>query len=491
MKRDYTWKLGYDAIPSNVNYKVTTLKFNPILSSTIGSAILANFNATNASISDSLGNLVFYTNGIYVYDKNDSLMSNNILNPGYYATQNIDFGYTLPNGALILPLPNNPDFYYLFHQRYAEPDNIPGDYSEGVYYTIIDGRLRNGAGGIATWRTPIIQNDSLEYGKLNACRHANGRDWWLTFWRYGYKEYRKCLLDATGFHDYGWQVFSASASDTGGGQSCFTPDGSKWVNSVFVQNPPIKRSRIDVLDFDRCTGDFSNARQFYTTIDSTYSLGLSIAPNSRYVYTASPSKILQYDLQASDISTSNITVANWDGFRDSTFVNIGIFPFPTTFRYHQLAPDGRIYISTGNGTKYLHTINNPNEAGLACNVAQHSILLPGLNFRSIPNFPNFRLGALAGSACDTLYNSITTQENSRQIKVFPNPTDGILNIEIPDYPNKQLLITDILGRIEKTLSLQSETTNINISNLPNGIYYLNLYENNLMLGNSKFVVLHE
>jgi hypothetical protein len=495
LKRDYIWKIGYAGFAQQPNYQLMTLYYNQSPIGITGVYASANFNATNTSICDSFGNLVFYTNGIYVYDKNDALMSNNILNLGTQANQNIDYGYDIPQGVLVLPMPNNPYLYYLFHQRYAEPDNIGDENIEGAYYTVIDSRLRNGAGGIATWRTPIIQNDSLEYGKLNACRHANGRDWWLTFWRYGYKQYRRCLLDATGFHDYGWQQISNLISDTGIGQSCFSPDGNVWAGSSYVFRPPLRRSRIDVLDFDRCTGLFSNRRQFFSAIDSIYCAGLSISPNSRYLYTASPTKMLQYDLQASDISTSNITVANWDGFRDSTFVNIGFSPLPTTFRYHQLAPDGRIYISTGNSTKYLHTINNPNEAGLACNVAQHSILLSGLNVRSIPNFPNFRLGALAGSACDTIYNSTSGSPplgDLGGISVFPNPTNGMLNIEIPPNIKGIAYLYNALGQSIKTIPLTNQQTQTNTNDLSNGIYFLSVLDaNGRFMGRQRVVVQHE
>jgi hypothetical protein len=491
-KRDYQWLFGYEGAGGNPDWGFITMTFNNDTLQNITSQIKQSaFDRTNTSISDSLGNLVFYTNGIFVYDKDDELLTPDTLNPGTYAADRAESGYPVSNAALILPLPNTPHLYYLFHQRFANQDFIGGEHIEGCYYSVIDSRLRNGAGGVATWRTPIVQQDSLEFGKINACRHANGRDWWVIFWRYGYTKYRLCLLSPTGLQDYGWQAFSTSRLETGPGQSLFSPDGNRWCNSTYVFQPPFRRSRIDVLDFDRCTGNLTNYRHFFSAMDSIASLGLSISPNSRYMYASSYKKIVQYDLQASNISNSNITVANWDGFQDST---ISWLLLATTFESHQLAPDGRIYISTGNGTKYLHTINNPNEAGLACNVAQHSIRLPAFNFRSIPNFPNFRLGALSGSACDTIYNSTSGSPplgDLGGISVFPNPTNGVLNIEIPNYQNKQLFITDVLGRIEKTLSLQSETTNINISNLPNGIYYLNLYENNHFIYTTKLVVLHE
>ena len=49
----------------------------------------------------------------------------------------------------------------------------------------------------------------------------------------------------------------------------------------------------------------------------------------------------------------------------------------------------------------LHTIEEPDFLGIDCNVNQHSIKLPVLH-QSLPNFPNYRLGPIDGSSCDTL-----------------------------------------------------------------------------------------
>jgi len=43
----------------------------------------------------------------------------------------------------------------------------------------------------------------------------------------------------------------------------------------------------------------------------------------------------------------------------------------------------------------------PNEKGDNCRFKQHHIRIPSVS-RSIPNFPNYRLGPLDGSPCDTL-----------------------------------------------------------------------------------------
>jgi hypothetical protein len=77
-------------------------------------------------------------------------------------------------------------------------------------------------------------------------------------------------------------------------------------------------------------------------------------------------------------------------------------PWGSSYGLHQLAPDGRIYIVNGHNNFVLHVIDRPNEYGKACRPRQNGFRLPTLTNRGTPNFPNFRLGPIDGSECDTL-----------------------------------------------------------------------------------------
>ncbi|MCB0548394.1 MAG: PKD domain-containing protein [Phaeodactylibacter sp.] len=133
----------------------------------------------------------------------------------------------------------------------------------------------------------------------------------------------------------------------------------------------------------------------FTYVDSAWSGGVAISPNSRFLYVSSFKNVYQYDLWAEDIPASKDTVAVWDGFMVPPV-------FATTFFLMQLGPDGKIYINSNNAVPYLHVINNPDLPGDSCDVCQHCVALPSWNSFSLPNFPNYRLGHLQGSPCDTL-----------------------------------------------------------------------------------------
>jgi hypothetical protein len=505
-KRDYVWKMGYEGYyrPTDTMVGSITLNFNHTPREITVNTDSAGLSGANASICDSLGNLLFYTNNIFIYGADGlKLAGSDTLNSGYFSdpVNGGDTGYLLFQTVLILPLPNSHNLYYVLHQR-ATSLYYPMVPSE-LYYSIVDMTAENGRGRVISSRNRLSNNTTFSNGKVTATRHANGRDWWIVQWAADYAWYYTFLLTPQGIQDKGQHTIN-TALPPGLGQAVFSPDGSKYATITSEVWLPIthERVRIDNYDFDRCEGIMSRrAAPMYIEESGiggdtlgAFAIGCSISPNSRYLYITriasyTQSKYYQYDLYAANIAASRLVVAEYDGFIDPDFQPVG----HTLSWTHQLAPDGKIYISTGDGTHYLNTINAPDSAGVACNVQQHSIRLPAFNFRSLPNHPNYRLGRLVDSSCDTLYVSTESppSEDIEGIKVFPNPAYSELNIQCPNFQNKQIIITNALGVSQKILSLQSETTTINIQNLSNGIYYVSIYENNKLLATTKLVVLHE
>jgi len=343
-----------------------------------------NFNDTDASICNEDGELLFYFNGIYIEDtENNTILNGDTLNEWN------NTGYDLPQGGLILPFPGRNNLYILFHAEEGYID-LPGRSLEciGIYYSVIDIEKNNGLGTVIQRKVPLVI-DTLEYGKITGVKHANGRDWWIVLNRSYSNEYYKILVTNNGIEDISVQEIGEN-TPLGLGQAVFSPDGSKYVkfNTIDTQNG----SYLDIYDFDRCTGILSNHQQFNFN-DYTLSSGLSISPNSRFLYVMTLEYVYQFDLFSDSIFTSKEIVAKYDGFQD---------PFPTKFYQAQLSLNGKIYFATSSGSKYLHVIHNPNTKGVDCKIQQHGLRLPTYNGNSIPNFVNYRLGSLDGSACDTL-----------------------------------------------------------------------------------------
>jgi hypothetical protein len=70
------------------------------------------------------------------------------------------------------------------------------------------------------------------------------------------------------------------------------------------------------------------------------------------------------------------------------------------------------------------------------------------------------------------------------VKIYPNPTSGFLEVEIPEEPDNnekiQLLVYDMGGRKILDLRQESPKTIIDLSRYPNGMYILNMKKGNLV-----------
>ncbi len=394
-KRDYIWLTGYSSNPNILIVGGTRIDFNydpPLVTYEYRDL---NFERTNASMSDIEGNLLFYTNGIAIHNSMNELIENGEgLNPDPYTENWIDGGYSLPQGALVLPHPAIPDRYVIFHSTISvvipaiELNNyIPLH----CYYTIVN--IASGEVGTIPEKNALILSDTFDFGKLTAVRHANGRDWWIAVQEYYANRYYLMLLSPEGISVQPVQTLGPPRP-TGLGQAVFSPNGRKYVlfSTISVQDGQF----VDIYDYERCSGQLHNHIPIMYN-DTAFSGGVAISPNSRFLYVSSNRYVYQYDLEAEDIEASREVVAVHDGFLAPE-----PFPLPVKFFLCQLAPDNKIYISATNGVPYLHVIHNPNAKGAACQIEQHGLQLPTLNAFGIPNAPYYGLGPEDGSPCDTL-----------------------------------------------------------------------------------------
>ncbi|MBK8581242.1 MAG: T9SS type A sorting domain-containing protein [Flavobacteriales bacterium] len=395
-----------------------------------------DFFRTNTNITNSEGDLLFSTNGAFIANvTGDTMQNGSGLNPSLYATWYPE-GLNISQGCLIIPKPEEPNIYYLFH---ATIDDIPNSVAHHLYLTEVNSALDNGTGEVESKNVEIIA-DTLNGGRITAVRHANGRDWWIFCFKANSNMHYRLLVTPNGVQLDGNQAIGEIRTPDHG-QACFSPDGTRY--AYYSGFDP---ADLEIFDFDRCTGLFSNPIDI--SIDDSNSLGgLAFSPNGRFLYVSSVLDVYQFDMEAADIAGSMLLIAHWDGYYSPAP------PFSTVFDIAQLAPDGKIYIGTGNGTLHMHVINNPDEPGLACNLVQHGIVLPRYYANSLPNHPNYFLGALAGSPCDTLGLSVGLDSAGLgsalpAIVAFPNPTLGNFTLSYPAHATLgELEVRDVAGRV--------------------------------------------
>lgn len=426
--------------------------------------------ASNAVISNSNGNLLFYTNGFYIANStNDTMLNGTGLNPSSYTSRDGPEGLNIPQADLIIPYPGDSSKYYLFHVTADDSATIIPIY---LYYSVIDMALDGGLGAVVL-KNNILLHSAFNFGCLTSCKHANGRDWWLITHENTSDCYVKFLITPSGISGPYYQCIGKyvdlwgnnwGSGVAGGGQVVFSPDGNKFAYYDVEGD-------LDLMDFDRCTGNFSNL--IHVDIDDSAAVGgTAFSPNSSKLYVSSERYIYQFNLDSTNVPSTQLTVAVWDSFAH---------PIPivsVTFYLSQLAPDGKIYVVAPNSSKFLHVINNPDNAGLSCNVCQHCVQLPTYNFLTVPNYPNYFLRAdTTSTVCDTLTSIQKPSIKFSDINLFPNPTIGVLYVVLKGMKYREAKVFNLIGQeIQLNISVikNGEYLELNTNSLSPGIYFLEL-----------------
>ena len=338
-----------------------------------------DFYTTTACISDSAGNLRLYSNGCYIDNAQGiEVEGSSGLNPGtmYNIFCTADIGYNIPMGMTALFDPEHPTHIYFFHFL------VTGSISKNLTYTLVDQSANNGQGTTLFKNQPIVL-DTIAFDGIHTVKHANGRDWWIVAAKEYSNKYYVVLLSSNGI-SVKEQAIGVPTWSGAGGQVVFSPDGGKLARFN-------TRDDLRVFDFDRCTGTLSNPVFISIQDDAdnqTYA-GLAWSADGHFLYAAEIKRILQFDMWGADIAASKTIVAE----RETTL--------SPDLAFLELGPDGRIYGSSLGGQFFMHRIKHPERGGLQSKVQQSYFELE-FPYANLPHFPNYRLGPVDGSPCDTL-----------------------------------------------------------------------------------------
>jgi hypothetical protein len=394
-KEDYNWAIGgYTVEPELDIWGIGFFNFSDeglILNKTNNSV---HFGVTNSAISDSNGKALYYSNGMDIYDPDcdiipngDSINYNNYWNLWRVDTDKgkISFGLRLPQGMIMLPYPGHKDsiVWITTNRKLGSPS-----YQSGFFVGIIDTKEIE-----VVHQENFRQLDTLN-NNLQACRHANGRDWWILSPGLNHDKYYVYLLSPSGLNFHHIDKFQIKFPSSNG-QAFFSPQGDKYALAQQEGLIPAN-GHISIFDFDRSTGKLSKLR-YKKHVMLASVCGCSFSPDGTKLYFTNFEDLFQLDMTKDNpldhmklITKSDLYLSDYGN--GNTFVN--------GFVFLNLAPDGKIYGPGGN-TFHSHIIEYPDEEGEACNVRQHALKTVS-NGLGTPNFPNFRLGPLDGSPADTL-----------------------------------------------------------------------------------------
>ena len=316
-----------------------------------------------STISDSHGEVMIFSNGSMVWDRNYEMMQNG---------DSLLGGASSSQAALIVPNPSNNGIHYLFTTDHFAGLTVPP--SDGsLRYNMIDMAL-NGGNGAVTQKNVFLMGPTTE--KLAAVKHCNGHDTWVVAHEFGSDAFYSYLVTDAGLNTtplvqhvgqmhvplYEWG--EGSYGYTAIGCMKFSQQGDKLAiasakGAGFAQ----------LFNFDAETGAITDPITIRSPWDTAY-FGVEFSPNAENLYLTTeggiqegvftPGHIYQYRV------TEHDSVAVTQSIYDVAYFLPG-FGLPTLI----LAPNDKIYVGL-NGV--FHTMTNPDGVGYDCGFQYSDVL---------------------------------------------------------------------------------------------------------------------
>lgn len=420
-----------------------------------------------SSISDSSGQLLFYTNSEKVWNRLNSIMTNGNL---------IAAASTLSQ-VIIIPKPLSTSLYYIITTKIQAAGSL------SLQYHIVDMMLNGGLGDVLSKNNVLSTLNITE--QICATYHSNGTDIWLMTHEYGTSNFLAYLVTSSGItsspviSNVGPAHVPCNSNTNARGEIKFSPNGNKIAfngNGVGGNDPS---NILSVFDFDNNTGIVSNSLNLPF---SRGEYGLSFSPDNSKLY-GTTWKALNFGLNdynylyQFDLSSGNST----------TIINsrliIDSLPFGGIYGTLKIGPDGKIYVRYIN-SNYLGVINSPNLAGIACNYIKNGFYIGTQTYQyGLNNYIEYT------QYCNTTGISAHNESNNDLI-IFPNPfsTNTVLK---SDYflHNAVMTIYNFLGhKVREEKNIHGQTINFNRDNLANGLYFVRLTEGNKNLAIDKLII---
>lgn len=351
-----------------------------------------------ASISNSNGTLLFYTDGSTVWNSNHATMTNGTGLLGNSSST---------SSAVIVKKPGSTTNYYIFT---VQNNNGPN----GLRYSEVDMTQSLGLGSVLTTNKNTSLNSSVSEN-LTAVGHSNGRDVWVVAVTSNSNSYRAYLVTSTGVSTTPVTSTLGPTTSTWGYLRA-SADGKRMA----IANGD-NRGNVVVFDFNNSTGTLTNPIQINHSSGRPY--GVEFSPDySKLYYTLwFTGELRQIDLNAgtnAQVIASDTVIYNQSG---------------NSFGALQLGLDGKIYLAN-NGKTSLGVINAPNLRGTRCNFNVSGFSL-GTKTSSY-GLPTFNQSFFVtttlevSNACARQYVVISVKDTSAVDSVlylYGDPSSGALN----------------------------------------------------------------
>lgn len=345
-----------------------------------------------ATLCDINGNLLFYTDGMNIWNRNHQVMPNGsglMGNPS--ATQS----------AVITPLPQSDGYYIVF-----TVDARENSLQNGLRYSIININLDQGLGDITIDKNILLSAPVSE--KVTTVIKSNQSDFWVIAHEWGNNNFLSYSVTNNGVNTIP-VVSSIGAVHSGGNPSYFHSIGciKSNMNGDRIAVANYRNSGFfELFDFNEATGILSNVSTSLSNFFRPY--GVEFSPSGNYLYGSIDGeeyingKVYQFDITQASPFNNPILVGS------STKHTPGL----------QLGPNGKIYVSIKNHG-YLGVINNPDSNGVNCNFIHDAVYLEGKTaWRGLPNlffYKDFEFFTGSEQDIDICFGDSLYLENAYQV----------------------------------------------------------------------------
>ncbi|MFK7748268.1 MAG: T9SS type B sorting domain-containing protein [Kordia sp.] len=335
-----------------------------------------------STISDADGALLFYTDGVTVWNRMHQMMPNGTDLAGSLSST---------QSCIIIPNPGNANLFYIFTTDVVDSYNGSNTgASNGFNYSVVDMAQSSGMGNVTTKNVNLLTNTSE---KVSGTLSSDGNYWVVT---HRNNQFFSFKVTAAGVNAI--PVVSNTSNAVPDyrnirGNMKISPNGQKLAIAHTLFEPDLA-GLLYLYDFDSTTGFVSNG-QFMA--DEIMFYGVEFSSNSTRLYASGKAfginsltnmQLQQYDVTAADVPNTKFVVYDYPSAQVT----------PSLAGSLQLGLDKRIYHALPSSK--LSTINAPNLLGAAC----------GFDYQSVDLGTNFTRFGLPASV-QSFYESIATIEN--------------------------------------------------------------------------------
>lgn len=345
-KETYNWAFGYNGgLTWNTTRSVNVAKVNT------ATGAVGSFNIPMGglptdfyteirtfegcfSLSDNKGDLVFYSDGVTIWDKNNEKMPNGIWLQGNSSSA---------QSGVIMPYPGSLNKYLVV--------TVQAGAINGIHYSIVDMSLNGGKGDVSSKNIELKGKGSISES-ATVIRHANGTDFWIvapgrngnSFTYFNAWKVTKDSVSTVAVTTL--TNLPSSINVPAYGYFKISPDGKHF---AYGENDDY---RILFGDFDNETGVVSNAKlKNLKSNGNVQCYGVEFSPSGKILYVGG---------KVSGSTNGSIAVIKFDELLEA--------PNPATFPYKtlqingfsgalQTGPDKRIY-GSNSGRKDATVIDN-------------------------------------------------------------------------------------------------------------------------------------